>query len=84
MEIININFPKKIVFGNNCTDQFIEDFKLSGRKRAFILTTPFLEGTISKLKTQFNQFLLKFAMIHLHVFLPSFANRKDKQLYLFY
>ena len=50
MERIVINQPAKLVFGAGSFDQFIQDLKVSGLKRLFVLTVPFLkEHVCSKL-----------------------------------
>jgi alcohol dehydrogenase class IV len=38
--IIVIQQPRRLVFGNGCVSQFVEDFAASGLRKAFIITAP--------------------------------------------
>ena len=37
---VSIQQPRKLVFGNGCVSQFVEDFVATGLRKAFIVTTP--------------------------------------------
>ena len=55
MERLTINFPGQLVFGNGCTDQFVSDFLKLGKKRTFIITTPYVQNTIDKIVSSFEK-----------------------------
>ncbi len=55
MDKLIINFPGRLIFGNGTTDQFIEDFIELGKKRIFILTTPYIQDTIDKVVGSFKK-----------------------------
>ena len=55
MERLIINFPRRLIFGNGCTGSFIEDFIEMGKKRTFILTTPYIQNTIDKVVGSFEK-----------------------------
>lgn len=55
MDKITINFPGQLVFGNGCTDQFIKEFIELGKKRTFIVTTPYIHKTIDKIVSIFEK-----------------------------
>ncbi len=38
MRTISLNLPKKLVFGNGCSDRFIVDYKTTGCKRLLLIT----------------------------------------------
>lgn len=46
MERIIFQQPGKIVFGEGSFDQFVQDLKVSGLKRLFVLAVPFLKNEI--------------------------------------
>jgi len=51
MQSIVIHNPAKLVFGAGSFDRFVEDLKILGKKRLYILTVPFLTSVIrEKLK----------------------------------
>tara|TARA_R110000868_G_scaffold54234_2_gene169771 strand:+ start:4644 stop:5786 length:1143 start_codon:yes stop_codon:yes gene_type:complete len=49
METITILNPKKVVFGDDALDVFIQDYIASGRKKLFIITIKHLTQELSKL-----------------------------------
>ena len=48
MEQITFHQPEKLVFGAGSFDQFVKDISVSGKKRLFVLTVPFLNGQVGK------------------------------------
>lgn len=46
MQSVVIHNPAKLVFGTGCFDRFVEDLKILGKKRLYILTVPFLTKKI--------------------------------------
>lgn len=46
MQSVVIHNPAKLVFGTNSFDRFVEDLKILGKKRLYILTVPFLTKKI--------------------------------------
>ena len=54
MKTITLKYPKQITFGNNCIDNFIEDYLHLSNKKLFVVTfpeiLPTLEKTFKKLK----------------------------------
>lgn len=55
MRTISLNYPKKLVFGNGCSDQFIDDYKATGCKKLMLVTAKPLikltEPLTAKIKT---------------------------------
>lgn len=56
MRKIHLHNPEKLIFGPGCTDQMVDDYIQSGKKRVFVLTVPpvleLLEKEVSELKKQ--------------------------------
>ncbi len=47
--MISFNLPKKLVFGNNCFEDFIEFFIPLGHKKVLIVVDPYVEPQLDKL-----------------------------------
>ncbi len=62
MSSITIDFPRKLVFGNNCYSEFIENFVSLGFQKVLIVADPFvahqLEGLTNKLQKSGVNFLM--------------------------
>ncbi len=54
MKAITLLQPQKIVFGTGCIDTLVEDYKMSGHQRLFVLTAPpivpLIEPALTRLK----------------------------------
>ncbi len=48
MQPVVIHHPEKLVFGAGSFDRFVEDMKVLGKKRLYILSAPILSGRISE------------------------------------
>ncbi|MCB9210440.1 MAG: iron-containing alcohol dehydrogenase [Ignavibacteriales bacterium] len=53
MKTINLLSPKKVVFGNGCSEQFTKDFISLGYKKVLIITTPPILQLIDNMLTSF-------------------------------
>lgn len=52
MRTLAINFPQKLVFGNGCSDQFVDDFKSLGYGRLLVVTAEPIIKIIDPLLTE--------------------------------
>ena len=55
MKKISINFPRKLVFGNNCLEEFLEEIRSSSFKRVFIVADQNVESTINEIRSILNK-----------------------------
>lgn len=53
MNSITINFPRKLVFGNNCLNNFIEEFTHLEYKRVLIVGDPHIPNIIDNIEKSF-------------------------------
>ncbi|HKK12891.1 MAG TPA: iron-containing alcohol dehydrogenase, partial [Flavobacteriaceae bacterium] len=73
MKTITILYPKKLVFGDQALDNFIQDFIASGKKKLFIITIKHLIQELSKLFEELKKNSIDYSIDTSIVKEPSFT-----------